>query len=192
MTRVEIDGLALNVELAGEGPPVVLLHGFTGAAAGWGPVVELLTPEFTTIAIDIVGHGQSDAPPEVDRYAMERCANDLVAAVRSLGHERAAWLGYSMGGRTALQLATLRPDAVSALVLEGATPGLIGKDRIARMIPDQLHITIDLALEQSTELGGVYDDTAATGPDALFGGRVPETAATATRTLAITWGSTRT
>jgi 2-succinyl-6-hydroxy-2,4-cyclohexadiene-1-carboxylate synthase len=137
MTRVEIDGLALNVELAGEGPPVVLLHGFTGAAAGWGPVVELLTPEFTTIAIDIVGHGQSDAPPEVDRYAMERCANDLVAAVRSLGHERAAWLGYSMGGRTALQLATLRPDAVSALVLEGATPGLIGKDRIARMISDE-------------------------------------------------------
>ena len=137
MTRVDIDGLALNVELAGEGPPVVLLHGFTGAAAGWAPIVELLAPEFTTIAIDIVGHGESDSPPEVDRYAMEQCANDLVAALRSLGHERATWLGYSMGGRTALQLATLRPDAVSSLVLEGATPGLIGKDRIARMMSDE-------------------------------------------------------
>jgi 2-succinyl-6-hydroxy-2,4-cyclohexadiene-1-carboxylate synthase len=42
-----------------------------------------------------------------------------------------------MGGRTALQIALLRPDAVSALVLEGATPGLIGKDRIARMISDE-------------------------------------------------------
>lgn len=137
MTMVDVDGLTLNVELAGEGPPVVLLHGFTGAAAGWTPIVELLASEFTTIAVDIVGHGHSDAPPEVDRYAMARCVDDLVAAVRSLGHERAAWLGYSMGGRTALQLAVLRPDAVSALVLEGATPGLTGKDRIERMMSDE-------------------------------------------------------
>ncbi len=68
MTRVDVDGLAPNVELAGEGPLVVLLHGFTGAAAGWAPIVELLAPEFTTIAIDIVGHGASDSPPGVDRW----------------------------------------------------------------------------------------------------------------------------
>ncbi|MEE8338231.1 MAG: 2-succinyl-6-hydroxy-2,4-cyclohexadiene-1-carboxylate synthase [Dehalococcoidia bacterium] len=137
MTVVEVGGLALNVELAGAGPPVVLLHGFTGAAAGWAPIVELLAAEFTTLAIDIVGHGRSDAPPQVDRYAMARCVDDLVAALRSLGHERATWLGYSMGGRTALQLAVLRPEAVSALVLEGTTPGLTGKARIDRMVSDE-------------------------------------------------------
>jgi len=53
------------------------------------------------------------------------------------------------------------------------------------------HKAIGVGRMPVIELGGVYDDTAATGPDALFGGRVPETAATATRTLAITWGSTK-
>ena len=53
------------------------------------------------------------------------------------------------------------------------------------------HKAIGVGRMPVIELGGVFDDTAATGPDALFGGRVPETAATATRTLAITWGSTK-
>lgn len=137
MSRVEVDGLGLNVEVAGSGPPVVLLHGFTGSAAGWAPLVELLTPDYTTLAVDIVGHGQSDAPEEVERYRMRRCVDDVVAAVRALGHDRAVWLGYSMGGRTALQVAVQRPEAVSALVLEGATAGLEGEERASRIESDE-------------------------------------------------------
>ena len=137
MSVIDIEGLRLNVEQAGDGSPLVLLHGFTGAAAGWAPVIESLGAGFRTIAIDIVGHGASDAPGAVDRYAMRRCVDDLVAAVRSLGHERAHWLGYSMGGRTALQVGVHRPDAVSSLVLEGATPGLDGEGRAARIMSDE-------------------------------------------------------
>ena len=149
MTRVDIDGLALNVERVGSGPPVVLLHGFTGAAAGWGPLVELLAPEFTTLAVDIVGHGQSDAPSAVERYGMRRCVDDLAALLRALGYERACWLGYSMGGRTALQVAAQRPDAVSALVLEGATPGLrTAAERAERVAADE-------ALAERVERDGV-------------------------------------
>ena len=138
MSRIEIDGLRLNVEQTGSGPPVVLVHGFTGAAAGWAALADTLAPRFTAIAIDIAGHGRSDAPDAVERYRMRRCVDDLAAVLRSLGHERAAWLGYSMGGRTALQVAVHRPDVVSALVLEGATPGFrTAEERAARVASDE-------------------------------------------------------
>jgi 2-succinyl-6-hydroxy-2,4-cyclohexadiene-1-carboxylate synthase len=149
MTRIDVDGLHLNVEEAGSGPPVVLLHGFTGAAAGWGALVEALAPEFHTIAIDIVGHGRSDSPSTVERYRMGRCVDDLAAAVQTLGFERATWLGYSMGGRTALQVAARRPEVVSALVLEGATPGL------ATVEEREARVTADEVLAQRIEREGV-------------------------------------
>lgn len=149
MTGIEVDGLTLNVEQAGSGPPVVLLHGFTGAAAGWAPLVERLTPEFTTLAVDIVGHGESGAPPAVDRYRMRRCVDDLAALLAVLGHPRACWLGYSMGGRTALQLARHHPQAVSALVLLGATPGLRTREQRAERVAS------DEALAATIERDGV-------------------------------------
>ena len=139
MTRVDIEGLGINVEVAGSGPPVVLLHGFTGSASGWASLAQSLAPEFTTLAIDIVGHGQSDAPEDVERYRMRRCADDLAEVVRSLGYDRATWLGYSMGARTALQVAAWRPDVVGALVLEGGTPGLrTQQERDDRVAADEV------------------------------------------------------
>jgi 2-succinyl-6-hydroxy-2,4-cyclohexadiene-1-carboxylate synthase len=149
MTRFEVEGLGLNVERAGSGPPVVLLHGFTGSAAGWAEIAGVLSREFTTLAVDIVGHGGSDAPRELDRYRMSRCADDLAALLRAQGFERACWLGYSMGGRTALQVAARHPEAVSALVLEGATPGLRSpEERAERRRADE-------ALAAEIERGGV-------------------------------------
>lgn len=138
MTRVDLGGLALNIEVAGSGPPVVLLHGFTGSVAGWALVIEALAPEFTTLAVDIVGHGKSDSPAVLDRYQMRRAVDDLVAVVGKAGVPRATWLGYSMGGRTALQVAAFRPEAVGALVLEGASPGLAtAEERAARIASDE-------------------------------------------------------
>ena len=138
MTRVQLSsGISLNVEEAGSGPPVVLLHGFTGSAAGWGTFRDELTPAFRTIAVDIVGHGQSDAPADVGAYAMSRVVDDLVEAVAAVGVERAHWLGYSMGGRTALHVAATHPEAVRSLVLIGASPGLATEEeRMARRASD--------------------------------------------------------
>ena len=96
-----------------------------------------------------MGHGQSDAPSDVERYGMRQCVDDLAALLRALGYERACWLGYSMGGRTALQVASYRPDAVSALVLEGATPGLrTAAERAERVAADE-------ALAERIERDGV-------------------------------------
>jgi 2-succinyl-6-hydroxy-2,4-cyclohexadiene-1-carboxylate synthase len=129
----------LNVEIAGHGSPVVLLHGFTGSSRSWGPVIEALAPEFTTLAFDIVGHGESDSPEALDHYHMPRAVEDLVRLLRVVGYERATWLGYSMGARTALQVAVLHPEVVSALILEGGSPGLrTAAEREARIASDEV------------------------------------------------------
>ena len=138
MPRFDVDGLGLHAEVAGDGPPIVLLHGFTGAADTWRGLIPALAADRTVIAPDLVGHGRSDAPADVERYRMARAAADLVALLRLLGHERAAWLGYSLGGRTALHVAARHPDAVTALVLEGASPGIADADeRAARVEADE-------------------------------------------------------
>ncbi|QBD79008.1 2-succinyl-6-hydroxy-2,4-cyclohexadiene-1-carboxylate synthase [Ktedonosporobacter rubrisoli] len=108
-----------------KGGTLVLLHGFTGSAAGWG---ELLTAFSTSglrvIALDMLGHGLSDAPKEVERYSMEHCQADIIAVLQELGVSpgTAILLGYSMGGRIALYCAF--SDFFRALVLESASAGL--------------------------------------------------------------------
>jgi 2-succinyl-6-hydroxy-2,4-cyclohexadiene-1-carboxylate synthase len=138
MTRLDAGGVVLNVDVAGQGPPVVLLHGFTGSARSWGGLVEVLSPEFTTLAMDIVGHGLSDSPESLEHYRMPQVVDDLVQLLHVAGYERAAWLGYSMGGRTALQVAARRPEAVSALVVESGSPGLpTAGERESRVASDE-------------------------------------------------------
>ena len=136
--RVEVaPGLGLNVEVAGSGPRLVLLHGFTGSARSWGRFGELLAQRFTTLAVDIVGHGQSDAPLALTHYTMPSAAADVVSAIEQLGFARATWLGYSMGGRLALHVATAHPERVERLALIGASAGLRTRDeRDARVASD--------------------------------------------------------
>lgn len=149
MTRLEIDGLRLNVERVGSGPAVVLLHGFSGDATTWDDLSARLASRFEVIAFDIIGHGKSDSPRLVDRYQMARCGNDLVKALRVIGHVDATWLGYSMGARTALQVAIHHPTAVNALILEGGTAGLSDPGERAT------RISSDEALANQIELDGI-------------------------------------
>lgn len=138
MPHVDVDGLALNVDRYGMGPPVVLLHGFTGSRETWKPLVRVLDSEFTTLSVDLVGHGLSGSPAAIDRYRMDRAADDLAALLHRLGFDHATWLGYSFGGRVALQVAARHPEVVDALVLEGASPGLANpEERAARVRSDE-------------------------------------------------------
>jgi len=147
--HLQVNGITLNIELAGDGPPLLLLHGFTGSAATWGPHVALLAPHFRTIAPDLIGHGRSDAPSDPERYRMERCVGDLLVALDALDTERANVLGYSMGGRVALHLAVAAPRRVASLVLESASPGL------AEPAERQARIASDEALAEAIERDGL-------------------------------------
>jgi 2-succinyl-6-hydroxy-2,4-cyclohexadiene-1-carboxylate synthase len=122
---VQVNGIRLGVVCEGDGPVLVMLHGFTGSAAGWGRHLDALAAYgLRVIAFDLPGHGQSDAPADPRQYEMERCQQDILAALRELGvsNGQAVLLGYSMGGRIALYSAF--SGFFRALVLESASPGL--------------------------------------------------------------------
>jgi 2-succinyl-6-hydroxy-2,4-cyclohexadiene-1-carboxylate synthase len=135
---LNVNNMTFNVEQIGAGRPLLLLHGFTGSAATWAPLFAALPPHFSMIAPDLIGHGHSDSPPDVERYRMERCVADLLALLDQLDIARADVLGYSMGGRVALQLAAAAPERVGALVLESSSPGIADvAERQARVVADE-------------------------------------------------------
>lgn len=96
---------------------LVLAHGFTQNTGCWGPFADLLANHHSVILVDGPGHGRCD--PEHDDADLWRAARLLTEA-----GGRGVYLGYSMGGRTALHAALAHPELVEALILIGATPGL--------------------------------------------------------------------
>ena len=147
--RIAINGVHYAVRRWGAGPPLVLLHGFTGSSLLWESHAAAFAACFDTIAVDLLGHGSSAAPDDPARYGMAQTVADLAAVLDSLRLERTALLGYSMGGRAALALAIEQPARVSALVLEGASPGIAdGAERAAR-------VAADAALARRIERDGV-------------------------------------
>jgi 2-succinyl-6-hydroxy-2,4-cyclohexadiene-1-carboxylate synthase len=112
---------------------LVLLHGFTGSAASWQELLSYLDlPDWRIIALDMLGHGRSDAPTDPQRYTIEHCQDDILAALQELGVRpgMAVLLGYSMGGRIALYCAF--SGFFRAVLLESASPGLADASERAR------------------------------------------------------------
>jgi 2-succinyl-6-hydroxy-2,4-cyclohexadiene-1-carboxylate synthase len=138
MSVIRVEDIEFNVEAHGSGAPLVLLHGFTGSAASWLPLIHDLARLRRVIAIDIIGHGTSSAPEDLSHYAFEQAVRDIAEVTAQLGVTRAAWLGYSMGGRLALGIAVDHPERVSSLILESATAGIQHeKERHERAEADQ-------------------------------------------------------
>ncbi len=122
--RFQVGGHALHVEVRGAGPPLLLLHGFTGSVRSFDGIIEGLATRHRTIAVDLLGHGCSDAPDDPAVWSMARCVRDLVRVLELTDAVPAHLLGYSMGGRVALQLAVSHPEWVASLILVGASAGL--------------------------------------------------------------------
>ena len=172
-TRNEvIDGLRYAVEETGAGEPLVLLHGFTGCAANWRPLLPRLAERHRVIAIDLPGHGNSGAPGGVARYKMPRVAADLIELLTRHDATPAHWLGYSMGGRLALYMAVRQSSVVRSLTLVSATAGL------ANAAKRQARRAADEALAARIERDGVASFVAEWERNPLFAGlaRLPEEA----------------
>lgn len=131
------DGLVLHITDQGDGPPLLLLHGFTGAAETWTPLIPALSAAHRVITVDLPGHGQSSAPADPQRYSLDAFAKDLIRVLDALSLDRVALMGYSMGGRAALRFASSPSDRVAALILESTSPGISDPDaRRARVESD--------------------------------------------------------
>lgn len=139
MARLHVNGVHLEVRSAGTGPPLILLHGFTGRGAVWSPHLRQLRRGHRTIVVDLLGHGRSDAPADPARYAVECQADDVAAILARLAATPADVIGYSMGARIALRLAVEHPSTVHRLVLESPSAGIADPDeRAARRDRDDL------------------------------------------------------
>ena len=117
MGFVEFNGIDVHYIEAGEGPPLVFIHGFGGCAQGWYQQIEAFRDRFRVIAYDSVNHGHSmNSPigePEPDRV------DELEVVLEALGVERPILAGNSMGALTLLRWAARHPDAARALVPSG-------------------------------------------------------------------------
>ena len=118
--------------------PLVLLHGFTGAASTWNELLPGFGAHRRALALSLPGHGGSDAPDDPARYAAHRTAADVLELLDTLGIARCALLGYSMGARVALHTALAATERVSALILESGSPGIIDdSERAERRAADE-------------------------------------------------------
>lgn len=118
--------------------PIVLLHGFTGSANDWRPIIEHLRDTHYCIAIDLPGHGETKVNGGDEHYTFEKTAEQLISWFDSNEIEKADLVGYSMGGRLALYILVNYPDRFGKGVLESSSPGLASADdRAARIEHDK-------------------------------------------------------
>ncbi len=114
---VERDGVRLAVDVGGEGPLVLLAHGFPELAYSWRHQVPALIDAGYSVAVpDQRGYGRSDRPGAVEAYDIEQLTADLVAILDDLGRERAVVVGHDWGSIVAWQMPLLHPDRVVATV----------------------------------------------------------------------------
>src|SRR5690349_19498501 len=119
-----LHGHRMSFRIAGQGPPVVLIHGVAGRAAQWDEVAALLAAKHTVIAPDLLGHGES-AKPRGD-YSLGAHASGIRDLLVGLDIERASVVGHSLGGGIAMQFAYQFPELCERLVL--VSSGGLGED----------------------------------------------------------------
>ncbi|GMB09902.1 2-succinyl-6-hydroxy-2,4-cyclohexadiene-1-carboxylate synthase [Thermolongibacillus altinsuensis] len=136
--EIVVNDVSYYVEICGRGDPLLLLHGFTGSSETWKPFIPNWEKHFQMVMVDLLGHGKTACPADVERYNIERVAADLTTLLDQLGMKKAHVLGYSMGGRLALTLAVKHPTYVQTLILESSSPGLkTEEERAMRRMQDE-------------------------------------------------------
>jgi pimeloyl-ACP methyl ester carboxylesterase len=124
LNELVLHGHRVFYRSAGSGPVIVMVHGITSTSATWAKVLPYLAEHFTVIAPDLLGHGES-AKPRGD-YSLGAYASGIRDLLVALGHQRATFVGHSLGGGVAMQLAYQFPEHCERLVL--VSSGGLGRD----------------------------------------------------------------
>lgn len=120
MPELALDDVTLHYEVAGDGPPLLLIAGMLSDSASWGPLIPHLTPHFTVVMPDNRTTGRTrpwDAP-----VSIQHLARDADALMRHMGHHRFHLAGHSMGGLVAMELTTIAPQALASLSILASSP----------------------------------------------------------------------
>lgn len=124
MPFVRSGDLQIHYRTYGEGPALVLQHGFANSSAAWSKLgyVEALSQKYFVITIDARGHGASDKPRQPEAYVLPRFVEDVLAVLDDLHMERAHFFGYSMGGWIGFGMARYAPERLLSLIVGGHHP----------------------------------------------------------------------
>lgn len=121
----DVGEATIAYETAGDGPPLLLLHGYPQTRTCWHRVAPALAERFTVVAADLRGYGDSSAPPAGDDhagYSKRAMAGDMVRLMERLGHDRFALAGHDRGGRAAHRLVRDHPERVSRVAVLDIVP----------------------------------------------------------------------
>ena len=137
MPFVNSQGVQIHYHVGGEGPPLVLQHGFLGSLLEWTDLayVEALGRDYRLILVDARGHGFSDKPHDAEAYNERLLAGDVVAVLDDLGVDKAHFFGYSMGGRIGFALAAHVAERFHSFVIGGMTP--LARSAESRSVDEQ-------------------------------------------------------
>jgi len=125
--RVAVGEAELYLRLGGNGPPLLLLHGYPQTHVAWHRVAPLLARDFTLVIPDLRGYGASTGPapdPAHRNYSKRVMAEDMVALMAELGHERFALAGHDRGGRVGYRLCLDHPERVTRFAALDIVPTL--------------------------------------------------------------------
>ncbi|BBA33973.1 putative hydrolase or acyltransferase of alpha/beta superfamily [Methylocaldum marinum] len=117
-------GIRIHYQVEGNGPPLVMQHGFTSSSNAWSQFgyVQGLCRDYRCILLDARGHGASDKPHDPAAYALTNRVADVVAVLDALRIQQANFLGFSMGGWIGFGMAKYAPERINALLIVGAHP----------------------------------------------------------------------
>ena len=116
------NGTQITWSEAGDGPPLLLLHGFPQTRALWARIAPELAQTHRVICPDLRGYGDSGKPAEIAAYSFREMARDQIALMHHLGHDSFALAGHDRGGRVAHRLALDHPDAITRLCVMDIVP----------------------------------------------------------------------
>lgn len=125
LTRIDTGEVDVRVRVGGDGPPLLLLHGHPQTHAMWNMVAPVLARDFTVIAPDLPGYGESSKPETTathEPYSKRAMARVMVSLMQHFGFSRFAVAGHDRGGRCAYRLALDHPDRVTKLAVLDIIP----------------------------------------------------------------------
>ncbi|MEP6732275.1 MAG: alpha/beta hydrolase [bacterium] len=129
--QIDIEGASIFVRCTGDGPPLLLLHGFPETHLMWRDVAPRLAQRFTVVCADLRGYGRSSCPPSaVDHspYSKRAMANDMIRVMEQLGFARFAVAGHDRGGRVAYRLALDHPENICKVAVLDIGPTAVTWD----------------------------------------------------------------
>ena len=120
--RFKSENQIIAYEVAGNGPPLLLLHGFPQTRAMWRPLIPALSGQYTVVMADLRGYGDSSKPATMPEMSFRLMAQDMVSLMTSLGFDSFHAVGHDRGARTVHRMALDHPQAVQSLTLMDIVP----------------------------------------------------------------------